>query len=189
MDAIIHPPTVAPSWRNRVIELRSCRPSDLADHPMQHKVHPDQQRSVMRGVLEEIGIADVLLAYHSPSTGVLTAIDGHLRKSLGDTLWPTVILDVDDDEAAYILAVGDEIATLALKDTDALDKLLATVQSQDSAVQVLLRQLAGHVQESPASAEASQQDASPPEEFPTYDETIPVEHTCPRCGYEWSGGA
>ena len=27
-----------------------------------------------------------------------------------------------------------------------------------------------------------------PEAFPSYDENILIEHTCPRCGYEWSGG-
>jgi hypothetical protein len=30
---------------------------------------------------------------------------------------------------------------------------------------------------------------SPPGEFPKVDETIPVEHQCPKCGYKWSGKA
>jgi len=131
-----------PAWRNRVQELRYLSPRELDDHPLQHKVHPDQQRSVMRGVLQEIGMADVLLAYVSPTTNRLTAIDGHLRKSLGDTPWPTVILDVDDAEAAYILAIGDELTSLAVKDQDALTRLLREVQSGDSAVQQLLSELA-----------------------------------------------
>lgn len=28
-----------------------------------------------------------------------------------------------------------------------------------------------------------------PDEFPQADESLPVEHVCPRCGYQWSGGA
>ena len=28
-----------------------------------------------------------------------------------------------------------------------------------------------------------------PEQFPEFDESIPTEHTCPKCGYKWSGGA
>ena len=28
----------------------------------------------------------------------------------------------------------------------------------------------------------------PPPEFPIVDEDLPTEHTCPKCGYEWSGG-
>lgn len=32
-------------------------------------------------------------------------------------------------------------------------------------------------------------DPKPPASFPGYDETIEVEHTCPRCGFAWSGKA
>ena len=28
-----------------------------------------------------------------------------------------------------------------------------------------------------------------PDEFAEVDETLPVEHHCPKCGYEWSGGS
>jgi hypothetical protein len=30
-------------------------------------------------------------------------------------------------------------------------------------------------------------DAEPPEDFKSYDDDIPTEHRCPKCGYEWSG--
>src|SRR5450432_4302995 len=32
-------------------------------------------------------------------------------------------------------------------------------------------------------------DGKPPESFKEYDETIPTEHECPKCGYSWSGAA
>jgi hypothetical protein len=28
-----------------------------------------------------------------------------------------------------------------------------------------------------------------PDEFGAVDESIPTEHHCPKCGYEWSGGS
>jgi hypothetical protein len=28
----------------------------------------------------------------------------------------------------------------------------------------------------------------PPEDFQEYDENIETEHSCPKCGYQWSGG-
>ena len=31
--------------------------------------------------------------------------------------------------------------------------------------------------------------SEPPEEFKTFDLNIQTEHTCPKCGYEWSGSA
>jgi rubredoxin len=30
-------------------------------------------------------------------------------------------------------------------------------------------------------------EAAPPEEFPTYDEDLPTDFCCPKCGYTWSG--
>ena len=30
-------------------------------------------------------------------------------------------------------------------------------------------------------------EATPPEGFKEFDETIPTEHQCPKCGYRWSG--
>jgi hypothetical protein len=32
-------------------------------------------------------------------------------------------------------------------------------------------------------------DREPPESFKEFDETIPTEHECPKCGYRWSGAA
>ena len=32
-------------------------------------------------------------------------------------------------------------------------------------------------------------DGNPPESFKEYDETIPTEQECPKCGYRWSGAA
>jgi ParB-like chromosome segregation protein Spo0J len=30
-------------------------------------------------------------------------------------------------------------------------------------------------------------DAIPPDAFPAVEENLPIEHRCPKCGYEWSG--
>lgn len=35
---------------------------------------------------------------------------------------------------------------------------------------------------------ASGEDVDAPESFPEVDESIPVDHECPKCGYKWSGG-
>jgi hypothetical protein len=132
----------APAWRNRVKELRYVRPAELADHPLQWRVHPETQAAALKGILGEIGIAGALLAYESPTTG-LTSIDGHLRKSLdADVPWPTLILDVDDAEAAMLLATHDPLAAMASSDTAQLTALLHSVQSGEAGVQALLSQLA-----------------------------------------------
>lgn len=134
--------TVAPfDWRDRVVELCRMLPSQLLDHPLQHKIHPPVQQDVLRGVLGDVGIADVLRIYRSPQTQHWTTIDGHLRKSLGERPWPCIVLDVDDTEAAYLLALGDEVTLLHQKDQAKLTHLLAEVQSEQTAVQSLLERL------------------------------------------------
>jgi hypothetical protein len=54
-----------------------------------------------------------------------------------------LILDVDDAEADYLLAVVDPLAAMATADAGALDALLSSVQSGEAAVQAMLAELAG----------------------------------------------
>jgi len=137
--------TPAPPYRVRITDpvVHMLRPGEIADHPLQHKSHPPQQRDAMAALCREVGIAGVLLVYHSPSNaGALTAIDGHLRKSLDPHQpWPCVMLDVDDDEAAYLLLTHDEIGRLAELLRQQTSTLLDRVRSQEGAVQDLLTQL------------------------------------------------
>lgn len=58
-------------WRTRVIGLEFHKAGDLLDHPLQWKIHPEYQRAVVRGILEQIGIADVLLAYRDAAVAGL----------------------------------------------------------------------------------------------------------------------
>jgi ParB-like chromosome segregation protein Spo0J len=40
---------------------------------------------------------------------------------------------------------------------------------------------------SPAQIAELLTDPTPPDDFPEVDESIPVDHRCPKCGYTWSG--
>src|SRR5215831_20891672 len=136
--------TVAP-YRVRIPDptIHLLAPGEIADHPLQHKAHPPQQREAMAALCREIGIAGVLLVYRSPgNAGQLTAIDGHLRKSLDPHQpWPCALLDVDDDEAAYLLLTHDEIGRLAELLRQQTSTLLDRVQSGEPSVQALLAQI------------------------------------------------
>ncbi len=64
----------------------------------------------MCGVLAEMGYADALLARELPD-GSLELIDGHLRaETTPDMEVPVLILDLDDAEAAKLLALHDPLA-------------------------------------------------------------------------------
>lgn len=164
--------------RNRVKELRYVRPSDLADHPLQWRIHGELQSQAMQGLLREVGIAGALLAYDSPTTG-LTSIDGHLRKSLADTLWPTLILDVTDEEARLLLASYDPLSAMAETNRTQLAALLADVTTGEAGVQALLQQLAethGIVPPDFQPVGIEEQDR--------LDEKASI--TCPECGHVWT---
>jgi DNA modification methylase len=132
-----------PRLRDRIIDLRRLPASALQDHQHNWRVHPQAQREALQGVLHELGIASALLVYESPRQGGLCVIDGHLRKSLDPTQeWPCLMLDLDDDEASYLLATHDPLGAMAEASREALERVLHDVTSGQAAVQELLAQLA-----------------------------------------------
>jgi hypothetical protein len=105
--------------------------AELAENPRNWREHPDAQRAALTGILQEVGIAGALLAYHSERNhGRLTLIDGHLRKEdYAHLEWPVVVLDVTDAEADALLASHDPLGAMARKDQSKLDDLLADVMT------------------------------------------------------------
>jgi hypothetical protein len=151
--------------RDRVKEFRRVPSRDLLDHEGNPRRHPQAQRDALRGVLEQVGIAGALTAYHSARNGGrLTLIDGHLRRQDHDLDWPTLILDVDDEEADLLLATHDPLAALAEYDRPKLDALLEEVRAKAPAVQEMLAELARKTGSDQAGEDAGSV-ALPPEKF------------------------
>jgi hypothetical protein len=149
--------------RDRIKELRRVPAGDLLDHDGNPRRHPQAQRDALRGVLEQVGIADAMVAYHSERNGGrLTLIDGHLRKQDYDLDWPTLILDVTDEEADLLLASHDPLGALAEYDRPRLDALLQEVRAKSPAVVGMLKDLA---KKAGGGEEKNQAIALPPERF------------------------
>ncbi|HLA86360.1 MAG TPA: ParB N-terminal domain-containing protein [Thermoguttaceae bacterium] len=143
--------------RDRIKELRRVRAADLRPNSRNWRTHPARQRDALRGVLAEIGYADALVARELPD-GSLELIDGHLRaETTPEAEVPVLVVDLDDEEAAKLLAVLDPLAALAETNHDALADLVAQVETENEAVRWLLDDLAGR------RGEADLPDASPPE--------------------------
>jgi hypothetical protein len=129
--------------RDRIQDFRRVPARELFDNEGNPRRHPQAQRDALRGVLEQVGIAAALVAYHSERNGgKLTLVDGHLRKQDYDLDWPTLILDVDDAEADLLLATHDPLAALAEYDRPKLDVLLQEVRVKSPAVVGMLKDLA-----------------------------------------------
>ena len=128
--------------RDRIKELRRVSAAKLRPNPRNWRTHPQAQRDALRGVLAEVGYAGALLARELPD-GSLELIDGHLRaETTPEMEVPVLILDLDDREAATLLAVHDPLAGLAEADNQLLADLLAHVETENKAVQSLLDQMA-----------------------------------------------
>ena len=124
--------------RDRIKELRRVKAGRLKPHPNNWRVHPAGQQDALRGVLAEIGYADALLARELPD-GSLQLIDGHLRaETTPEMEVPVLVLDLDEQEAAKLLAVHDPLAGMAEANDDVLAELLEQIETENEAVRDLL---------------------------------------------------
>lgn len=119
-------------------------------------MHPAAQQEAMRGMLAEIGYADALLVRERDG-GTLELIDGHLRAELSPASEvPVLVLDLDDNEAAQLLALHDPLAAMAATDQKLLDDLLAEVETRNEALRKQLDALASPIDIQPARDETTE---------------------------------
>ena len=109
--------------RNRIIGHRIVRAGDLKPDPRNWRDHPEYQKSAIKSMLDEIGQVASLIARETE--GGLMLVDGHLRASLDpDQEVSVTIVDLDDDEAAAILATLDAIGDMAEANAEKLAELM-----------------------------------------------------------------
>ena len=126
--------------KDRIKELRRVPASELRANPKNWRRHPPAQEAALRGVLDEIGFADALLARETDDG--LELIDGHLRQEvMGDQPVPVLVLDVTEDEAEKLLLTLDPLAMMAHADTDQLLGLLRDNPFESQAVSDMLEAL------------------------------------------------
>jgi hypothetical protein len=127
--------------RDRITEFRRVHAADLRPNPRNWRVHPNAQRNALRSILAEIGYASALVV-RELDDGSLELIDGHLRaETTPDALVPVLIVDLDDDEAAKLLATFDPISSMADTDRTALSALVATLDINDAALREQLHNM------------------------------------------------
>jgi DNA modification methylase len=127
--------------RDRVVEMRRVRARELVPNPKNWRRHPKVQADALRGLLDEIGIADALLVRELPDRR-LQLIDGHLRaETMPDEEVPVLVLDLDEAEAEKLLLSLDPLASMAVADGERLQALMDSVRTEDPAVQVLFDHL------------------------------------------------
>jgi ParB-like chromosome segregation protein Spo0J len=129
--------------RDRIKEFRRVKARQLRPHPKNWRTHPSLQQDTLRGVLAEIGYAAALLARELPD-GSLELIDGHLRAEITpDMEVPVLVLDLDEGEAAKLLALHDPLAGMAGTNSEVLAELIDQVETENDSVQALLDTMLG----------------------------------------------
>ena len=127
--------------RDRIKEFRRVPASELLPNPRNWRLHPQAQESALRGVLDEIGVADAVIVRETEDG--LELIDGHLRRDvLGDQPVPVLVLDVTEEEAEKLLLTLDPLAMMAHADTDQLLGLLRDNPFESQAVSDMLEAVA-----------------------------------------------
>ena len=131
--------------RDRIVDVRKVCAAELAANPRNFRTHSKAQSAALKGILEEVGKAAVLVAYTN-SAGELTLIDGHLRKDVDpDETWQVAILDVDEAEANKLLLTMDPIAAMAGAAAGRLQALMDEVRTDSEGLRAMLDGLAGGV--------------------------------------------
>lgn len=149
--------------RDRIVELRRVRAGDLRPNANNWRLHPQSQRTAMRGVLDEIGYASALLA-RPIEGGLLELVDGHLRaETTPDEIVPVLVLDVTAEEADKLLATLDPLSAMADTDVAALAALLERVETSDDRVAEMLAQLADAARHKPTGSTTGQSEIRIPQ--------------------------
>lgn len=162
--------------KDRITGLKRIKAADLRPHPQNWRIHTQAQREALQGLLCEVGYADALIARQLPDK-TYQLLDGHLRaETTPHTRVPVLVVDLNDAEAAKLLASLDSLASMAGSDPAQLDALLAGLKTDSAALSAMWEGMTSKVAEAIA-----------PAEFKEIDETLETAYCCPKCGYRWSG--
>jgi hypothetical protein len=116
-------PVASSKFRNRNVEVRKVKASELKPHPKNPRLHPLEQSGALKGSFQEVGFVGTLIARETADG--LQLLDGHLRaQTMEDDLVDVTIVDLDDKEVELLLAIYDPVGQLAETDARQLDELI-----------------------------------------------------------------
>jgi len=132
-------------WKNRIIGSGDIDPEMALLNPDNWRIHPDHQKRVMVGALEEIGWIQQIVI--NKTNGRI--IDGHLRvmlaKQEGVKTVPVVYVDLNDEEEKKALASLDSISALADVDFSKLGDLLEEMDIESESLDLMFSGMMGEV--------------------------------------------
>lgn len=160
------------------LTVRKLPLSKLQPHPQNPRVHPSPgspEWETLRASLEH-DYFDPLV--WNKRNGFL--VSGHLRAKVleaeGVESVDCVVVDYDEPtHVARMIAANQQVGEF---DDGALAAILADCKEPA---------LAAMTDAQVAAILADAAEPAPPEDFRDVDENLPIEHVCPKCGFQWSG--
>jgi hypothetical protein len=169
-------------WKMSIVGHAEVDPRTLVPHPQNWRTHTPAQDAAVTGSLHDLGwIRSVIV---NEVTGHV--LDGHERLALAlaheVAMIPVEYVQLPEALEPLALLAIDPTAAMAGASAESLHALLEQVSTGEAGLQAMLRGLAEEYGVVPPAG------VDPPEIFQEYGEDIETEHTCPKCGYQWSGG-
>lgn len=128
-------------------ELKWMKAKDIANNPMNWRLHPETQRQAVKEFVSEVGWAGVLL--YNKATKRL--IDGHLRKSISDpeSEVPVLVGEWTEAQERKILAVLDPLGSIAQQDDQMFADLAKEIEFKSHDLQALIEEQLSQAGETP----------------------------------------
>jgi hypothetical protein len=148
--------------RDRIKRFERVPAGRILPNPKNPRVHTSAQRAVVRDLLKQVGMADVLLV-RAAAADKYMLVDGHLRRELfgRNELVPVVVLDLNDEEADLVTLTLDSSAGMAEWNESLCQALMATMSTSTDAIEGLLQRVMGEAASQPFADRGIEQDEVP----------------------------
>ena len=162
---------------------------DLTPDPKNRRRHTSRNVEMITEAIETVGTGrsividedDVVLAGNATvkAAGVAGLTKVTVVEAAGDEVIAVRRRGLSSEQKRALALYDNRTAELAEWDVEQL------VEDVDAGLDLGAFFYENELEDMVKSAE----EAIAPDEFGAVDESIPTEHHCPKCGYEWSGGS
>lgn len=177
---------------DEIVEISTLKPN-----PKNPNQHPENQIELLANIIEKQGWRQPIKV--STRSGYIVSGHGRYEAALfiGAEAVPVDFQDYADEESEMAdLLADNRIAELAFSDNQALAEVFHDLGDDieksltgytDNEISDILNNAVSDGDFSDEDYDDDYEEAfEAPDEFPEYDEDIPVKYRCPKCGYEWS---
>jgi hypothetical protein len=156
-------------FRDRIIDFRRVKASELKPNPENPWQHPEDQRVAMEAALRELGFVDAVMT-RQLKDGSLQICDGHLRSELGeDQEVPVLVTDLTEEEARKVLLTFDELKDLADLDPESYAALLKEVEFEDKELKKFVEEVASELDDGLPDLSEEEEEEDEDDDEPPYE--------------------